>query len=654
MGPGHKNPGVSRRERFRMHRVYNSALSGWLIMLAVSAASAQTSESGRLWTGPNLPLSVKDLPLIDSTTYVKVHQAIPGGDQFLLGAAIIEHNGVFYANWANSPRDENSNAERVCGKRSTDRGRTWSALEIVAPARPGELAHSHGAYLSHAGKLWFFALQFEYSALGRRVNTEAFLLNEKAGRWESRGIVAAGGGMVGAPVRMKDGNWIVGGAYTGFWACAFISHGDDFTRWDRVSIPVSKGNKCSETAIIVDDEQLTAIMRSSFTGVAGVSISKDFGRSWTTAQASNFPMIDSKPFGGVLSSGQRYLVANVSNGNPNDRDTLVLAVSRPGERGFSNMWKIRQGRTPQPLFEGEHKVPGWQYPYAYEHQGELYVIYSVGKEDCELAIIPTSKLTAGESPSWTVPETGRPFQAEESAIPGLIAYEGFEYNEKGTVSGHPDINEPEGAGFYEKWRNLRNRVELSVDNASLSFPPGTSFRPAGRRVGAIGADGQSAKAHRVLAGTGLNFDIDGVFYVSALVQKADGGVGRGEYLQILFYADGGRTPFWMGLGSEEQIQMGSFGATTNIFSGPVVGAQKTAFLVAKIITNKTGNDQIFLKVFGEKETITAEPDDWNISKTLPLSGIARSVLLAFGPNSFGEVDELRIGSTWQAVTGVEP
>jgi len=652
--PGFKCPAWLRRKRVCMHRVYHSALSGLLILLAAGSAPAQTSQSGRLWSGPNLPLSVKDLPLIASTTYVTVHQAVPGGDQFLLGSAIIEHNGVFYANWANSPRDENSDAERVCGSRSTDRGRTWSALETIAPSRPGELAHSHGAYLSDAGKLWFFALQFEYSATGRRVNTEAFLLNEKTGQWESRGMVAAGGGMVGAPVRMKDGNWIAGGVYTGFRACVYISHGDDFTQWDRVSIPVSQGDKCSETTIIVDDEQLTAIMRSSFTGVAGVSISKDFGRSWAIAEASNLPMIHSKAFGGVLSTGQRYLVANVSNGNPNDRDTLVLAVSRPGERGFSSIWKIRQGRTPQPLFEGEHKVPGWQYPYAYEHQGELYVIYSVGKEDCELAIIPISSLTAGGAPSWIVPEISRLFQAEESAMPGLIAYEGFEYSGKGTVSGHPDINEQGGIGFYEKWRILRNGVELSADNASLSFPPGTTFKPAGRRIGAIGADGQSAKVHRVLSGTGLSFDADGVFYISALVQKEDGGVGRGEYLQILFYADNGRTPFWLGLGSEEQVQMGSFGATTNIFSGPVVGAKKTAFLVAKVVTSKKGDDRIALKVFGEKETITTEPVDWDITEALPLSGIARSVLLAFGPNSFGEVDELRIGSTWRAVTGVEP
>jgi hypothetical protein len=145
--------------------------------MAGCSSFAQTPE---LWTGPNLPHNVRDLPSIGSVTYVPVHQAVPGGDQFLLGAAIIEHNGVFYANWANGPRDENSMSERVCGKKSTDGGQTWSELEVITPSLPGAFARSHGAYLSHDGKLWFFGMRFDYpDAGGRNVNTEEFLAKKK-------------------------------------------------------------------------------------------------------------------------------------------------------------------------------------------------------------------------------------------------------------------------------------------------------------------------------------------------------------------------------------------------------------------------------------------------------------------------------------------
>lgn len=630
---------------------YNRArlfLSGLLAVVSTVSALAD----GTLWVGPSLPNSVVDLPFIDTATCVPVHQAIQGEDQFLLGSAIVEHNGVFYANWANSPFDENSDAERVCGKQSIDGGRTWSELDIVAPSHPGELARSHGAYLTHKGELWFFALQFNYTAAGRQVNTEAFVLNENSGQWESRGIVAHGGGMVDAPVRMKNGNWIAGGVYTGFWACVFISHGDDFTRWDRVPIPVPKGEKCSETTVLVDDEQITAVMRSSFPDVAGVSISQNFGRSWSLAEESNFPMVRSKPFGGMLSNGQRYLIANISNGNPLDRDMLALAVSSPGARGFSRMWKIRQGRTPQPRFEGKHKVPGWQYPYAYEYDGALYVIYAVGKEDCELVRIPIADLSATAPPAWVSSKDRAAFQPGESSE-GLIVYEGFGYSGDGSVAGHPLSGEPAGEGFYGKWNVDRNSVELSAEHNRLVFPSGTSFESVGRGVVARGANGTSAKARRVLSGAGLSLDVDQEFYVSALLRKTDHGVARGEYLQILFYAENQKTPFWMGIGSREQAQMGTFGESSIIFSGPYVGAEKTVFLVAKVAARETGEDRICLKAFSARDRISNEPKSWDIAEDLPLRGTVHSIILAFGPNSFGEVDELRIGRTWQSVTGTE-
>ena len=50
------------------------------------------------------------------------------------------------------------------------------------------------------------------------------------------------------------------------------------------------------------------------------------------------------------------------------------------------MWLVRDGKTVQPRLEGKGKREGWQYPGVCEHEGNVYVIYSVGKEDCEVAI----------------------------------------------------------------------------------------------------------------------------------------------------------------------------------------------------------------------------------------------------------------------------
>ena len=53
-------------------------------------------------------------------------------------------------------------------------------------------------------------------------------------------------------------------------------------------------------------------------------------------------MTASKPYAGHLSTGQAFLVCNVGP----DRHTLVLAVTAPGERVLSRVWRIRHGASP--------------------------------------------------------------------------------------------------------------------------------------------------------------------------------------------------------------------------------------------------------------------------------------------------------------------
>jgi hypothetical protein len=99
-------------------------------------------------------------------------------------------------------------------------------------------------------------------------------------------------------------------------------------------------------------------------------------------------MAASKPYCGRLSTGQRYLVFNADP----SRDTLAIAVSKPCEKQLCMVWKIRQGVSPQPLYPGSAKTPSWSYPYAVEYDGNLYVVYSAGKEDCDMAVIPVKSL----------------------------------------------------------------------------------------------------------------------------------------------------------------------------------------------------------------------------------------------------------------------
>ena len=69
------------------------------------------------------------------------------------------------------------------------------------------------------------------------------------------------------------------------------------------------------------------------------------------------------------------------------RDLLVIAVSRPGEKVFSKMWKLRDGDC-QALKSG----PEWSYPCAIEYDGKLYVVYTSEKHHCVLTTIPLQSL----------------------------------------------------------------------------------------------------------------------------------------------------------------------------------------------------------------------------------------------------------------------
>jgi hypothetical protein len=50
-----------------------------------------------------------------------------------------------------------------------------------------------------------------------------------------------------------------------------------------------------------------------------------------------------------------------------------------------------------PRFPGQAKGKLWSYPYGYEHDGNLYVVYSIGKEDCGLSVLSVATLKSMHS-----------------------------------------------------------------------------------------------------------------------------------------------------------------------------------------------------------------------------------------------------------------
>jgi hypothetical protein len=332
---------------------------------------------------------------LDVVTHVQVERAQKGGYHYLHEPAIAWHQGLLYAGWANHRVAEvNVKDELLRGRTSKD-GLAWSPAKtwVAAPLLGGE-AYNHPVLSSHQGKLWGFFTRWEKE----QPRAEIFTLNEATGEWQPQQKHIPGFIPFTPPRKMRDGNWIIGGELLWYEAAVAISRGDDFTKWEVVQIPRPENLKLQfpETTLMEQGDSLVAICRPREVKAAPAAISTDCGRTWTTLRLSNFPLAASKPLCGRLSNGQQYLVTgNLEQG----RTLMSIAVTEPGGQKFCRIWKIRHQQTPKRRLlaghDGRSLVGGnteWSYPAAIEHEGKLYVIYTQGKEDCALSIIPLSAL----------------------------------------------------------------------------------------------------------------------------------------------------------------------------------------------------------------------------------------------------------------------
>jgi hypothetical protein len=214
-------------------------------------------------------------------------------------------------------------------------------------------------------------------------------------------VVDAGFWPMQEPQKMPDGNWIMAGtrisngyAVAGDLPAVAISKGDDLTQWEMVVIPRAHGTGkiWGESTVLVEGKRIINIARYGTKALALASVSEDHGRTWTPAAPSNLPMATSKPYAGILSTGQRYLVCTTTADTGGRRSPLTIAVSKPGESAFSKVFVIRTS-----LFEGTPGVSAanadFSYPYAVEHEGCLYIGYTHKSHAAnELAVIPLCKL----------------------------------------------------------------------------------------------------------------------------------------------------------------------------------------------------------------------------------------------------------------------
>lgn len=366
-----------------------------------------------LWDASRKLPAAQELSALSGVEFQVLKPAYRQGDEchWTLGVGLAWHKGKLYASYGYNTGAENTPTEEAHAQVSNDGGKTWNAPSIIDHGE-GNLGVSHGVFLSHGDHLWSFMGAF-YDHF-QRTHTRAYSLNESTGAWEPHGVVVDSGFWpMQEPQKMADGNWIMAGArvskgydFAGDLPAVAISHGDDLTQWDLVVIPAAPGlgSIWGESTVIVDGQRITNISRYGRKPLALISTSEDYGRTWTPTAPSNLPMATSKPYAGTLSTGQRYLVCTTTADTGGRRSPLTIAVTRPGEKLFSQVFLIRPSVFLGAVGVSDPKAD-FSYPYAVEHEGKLYVGYTHKSHVAnELAIIPVASLakpkTAAVQPLW--------------------------------------------------------------------------------------------------------------------------------------------------------------------------------------------------------------------------------------------------------------
>lgn len=371
----------------------------------------------------------RDIPYVgdlgEGTAKVEIHRGSAGIDQFLHTISMTVHKGEVFAAWKNTTLGELDTDSRIRYSRSADGGFTWSApgfltstekeagepVPLIRNKNQSETMALGGSFLDFTGlgsngeELWAFTVL--YPDLYPHQRMRGLKYNESDGEWEVKGPVTAGKFFpLSKPLPMDNGNWIMGGWFP---SGAAVSRGDDFSTWNLPSGRIVAHNALQGTeggpVVYGGGREIVAVYRNqpfseTATGnypwrtyQAVVKVSRDYGESWSNAVESNFPISVSKPYIGKLSNGQTYFLFNVHDPDfyPYPRQMLALAVSEPGEKKLSRIYRLARDFPPAPRYrEGMRKGP-WHsrsYPAAVEHEGNLLVAYSLNKEDAVLKIIP--------------------------------------------------------------------------------------------------------------------------------------------------------------------------------------------------------------------------------------------------------------------------
>ncbi|MCK4678949.1 MAG: exo-alpha-sialidase [Bacteroidales bacterium] len=358
---------------------------------------------------------------LENTETFTLYTATPETGTFSHHSHITYFNGVFYACWDNHVRDENGSGQRGLLRRSRDQCKTWTLVEELFPSLdekvPASEAYIHTRFQTSNGfavvDSMLYALtdvaewtgpsirhrrRISLIRLCRFINPDGTLGKIFRLRSDPPDPVEGFHGYpAGEPVLVEKINKYLSLPNNELQLNFTVSHpvSDDNHRLSEPTSAWKLGDgtwvKLYRDGGIKNASSLKEIEESK-SRRNYASFSFDVGKSWTTPTRTNFPDAYARTNAGIFPNGQIYVINNVLPLSTKKGGRILLAISLSKDGLIFDRVAVIRFLSPPKRYEGRAKAVGYQYPHSVVVGNNLWVIYSVNKEDIQLTRIPLAEL----------------------------------------------------------------------------------------------------------------------------------------------------------------------------------------------------------------------------------------------------------------------
>jgi hypothetical protein len=379
---------------------------------------------------------------LENVKTTTLHRGTPEIGTFNHRAHITYFKGIFYAIWDTQVRDEHGPGQHGLLRRSTDQGKTWTPVKELFPALDkyvpsseaiidgrclGRIQTSNGFAVvddvlyavtevdDHKGTSIRNRKRFHAGRLCRSISPdgnlgEMFWLKKYPPK-PVKGFPSYPAGdpklvekinqyflQPGNEIQLDFSSPVPETAPGDVWTPFPIS--DDNHRLIE-QVPSYRAADCTWVRLYRDagllgvhipDKGSKKALEESKSRRNYASFSFDNCKAWTVPTRTSFPDAYAKSNAGRLPDGQIYVINNFLplSTKHGGRQLLGVYLSRDG-LNFDRAAVIRFIAPPQ-RYAGRAKSGGYAYPHSTIVEDNLWVIYSVNKEDIEIACIPLSEL----------------------------------------------------------------------------------------------------------------------------------------------------------------------------------------------------------------------------------------------------------------------